>query len=366
MILDRPLIGINLLYVRPGYIGGTVRYAHELLRHLIRTEKFRWKIYVQQEAFPIADSLLAEIPKVEFRVIGGLAGRVFIEHMVLPFIAQKDGIDLLFSPGFVSPLWGRFLKVVTIHDLYYKRFPAFVRQWQRRYWQIFVPRSIHVADAVIAVSDSTRDDLCAAFPESANKVRRIYLGADSLPSSQIIPEKENRPYCLVVGNITPNKNIETVVSALSILKKKQQGIRLIVAGSDFFGLLRASLSQTMVMPDIELLEHVSDDLLSRLYAQACCLIQASHYEGFGLPVAEAMAMGCPVIASNISVLREVCGEAAIYFSPLSPEALAEAIQMLIANDARRKYYIDRGREVSANFRWEKTAQETSNLFEKLL
>lgn len=366
MILDRPLIGVNLLYVRPGYVGGTVRYAHELLKHLARIEKFRWKIYVQQGAFPVVDPLLAEIPKMEFRVIGSLAGRVLLEHLALPLIAQKDGIDLLFSPGFVSPLWGRFRKVVTIHDLYYKRFPEFVRPWQRRYWQMFVPMSIRAADAAIVVSDSTRDDVCTAFPESAKKVRRIYLGADSLPSSQSIPEQINGPFCLVVGNITPNKNIETIISALSILTERQQGIRLVVAGSDLFGFLRTAITQTRIKPDIELLEHVSDELLSRLYAQASCLIQASHYEGFGLPVVEAMAAGCPVIASNVAVLREVCGEAAMYFSPRSPQELADAIQELMATDGLRTCHIDRGREVSANFTWEKTAQETSDLFEKLL
>lgn len=327
---------------------------------------FRWMLYVQEGAFPMSDPLLAELPKVEFKVIGGLVGRVLLEHLMLPLVARKDGVDLLFSPGFVSPLWGRFRKVVTIHDLYYKRFPEFVRFWQRRYWQIFVPWSIKKADIVIVDSDSTRHDVCIAFPESSQKVRRIYLGADSLPLIPSIPKRADTSFCLMVGNITPNKNIETVVTAFSILKERQQEIRLVVAGSDLFGLLRTALSQITIKPDIELLEHVSDELLSQLYAQACCLIQASHYEGFGLPVVEAMAMSCPVIASDVSVLREVGGDAARYFSPPVPEALVAAIQELMADDDLRKRQQDKGRKVSANFRWEKTARETSDVFEELL
>ena len=175
MSIERPLIGINLLYVRPGYLGGTVRYAHELLRHLVRCDRYRWIIYVQAGAFPVSDPELAKVPRKEFRIRGGLVGRVFVEHIVLPAVARQDRIDLLFSPGFISPLWGDFCKVVTVHDLYYRRFPKFVRFWQRIYWSLFMPASLRAVNAVIADSDSTMSDLVAAFPWAKSKVRRSTL-----------------------------------------------------------------------------------------------------------------------------------------------------------------------------------------------
>lgn len=363
----RPLIGLNLLYVRPGHVSGTIRYAYELLKQFTQIDKFRWKIYVQKEAFPLADaSFLSKFPKMEFEIIGGLAGRVFVEHLILPLLAKRDGVDLLFSPGFVSPLWGRFLKVVTVHDLYYKLFPTFVRTLQRHYWQIFIPRSIHKADAVITVSETTRRDICDAFPRAAKKIRRIYHGADiDLPIAPLpIADWKDDPFCLVVGNLTPNKNIETIVSAFMILQGREEKIRLIVAGSDLFGRLAAALKQSRVKIDVEILEHVSDGILARLYGQACCLIQASYSEGFGLPVAEAMERGCPVIASDVPILHEVCGQAALYFDPYVSESLAETILVIMKNTQLRQLNIEQGKLIASTFRWEKTAHEICEVFER--
>ena len=137
----------------------------------------------------------------------------------MPFLAHGDAVDLLFSPGFVSPLWGRFRKVATIHDMYFYYYPGFVRPWQRRYWRLFVPLSLRAADAVIAVSDSTISDIGAAYKWSTGKLKRIYLGANALikTSNETMPQVR---YCLVVGNITPNKNIETILDAFTLLARR--------------------------------------------------------------------------------------------------------------------------------------------------
>lgn len=336
MSSERPLVGINLLYVRPGYLGGTVRYAHELLRHLVRSDRYRWVIYVQAGAFPVSDPDLAQVKRKEFRVLGGLAGRVLLEQSVLPVVARRDGVELMFSPGFVSPLWGDFRKVVTVHDLYYRRFPEFVRFWQRMYWRIFLPASLRAVDAVIADSDSTKDDLCSAFPWVEHKVRRIHLGADALKVPDSDATEDEVPFCLVIGNVTPNKNIETTVAALSRLKAENISCRLLVAGSDLFGLMEQALRNVHPRPDIELLKHASDETLAKLCRRAVCLIQASYHEGFGLPVVEAMAAGCPVVASDIPVLREIGGAAAIYFPVESADALSAAITRLLTEDGLRK------------------------------
>lgn len=364
---DRPLIGVNLLYVRPGYMGGTVRYAHELLRHLVELDRFRLVIYVQEGAFPVFDALLASVERIEIRCIGGLAGRVLVEHLLLPWLAQRDRVDLLFSPGFVSPLWGRFRKVVTIHDLYYRRFPVFVRPWQRRYWRLFLPLSLKRVNLAMAVSDSTRTDLCAAFPWAASKVRRVHLGGDSLCAHvDLVFRKDELPYCLLVGNLTPNKNIGTVLSAFSILQEQGVECRLILAGSDLFSVLEGQLGNLNKQIDIELLEHVDDFKLASLYRQALCLIQASHYEGFGLPVVEAMHAGCPVIASDIPVMREVAGEAALFFDPDSPGELAKAVERLLSDYDLRSSMVVTGHANARRFLWSDSARQAAEVFEDAL
>lgn len=362
---ERPLIGVNLLYVRPGYLGGTVRYARELLKHWGQLDRFRLVIYAQRGAFRLEESALSYVLMRDFRVIGGLAGRVLFEHALLPFVAQRDGVDLLFSPGFVSPLWGRFRKVVTIHDLYYRLFPRYVRRWQRRYWQLFVPLSLRRVNAAIAVSDATRTDICTAYPWAAPRVKRIHSGADALvqsgPSSA-----EVSPFCLVVGNVTPNKNIQTVLAAFADLRKSGLECRLIVVGADRFGLFAKALNDLPGNLEVELLEHVDDSTLAVLYARATCLIQGSRYEGFGLPVLEAMNAGCPVIASDIPALREVGGDAAVYFRPESAADLANTIRRLFENEDFRSQMIKQGYDNSLRFRWRESARQTAELFDGIL
>ena len=360
-----PLVGVNLLYVRPGYVGGTVRYAEQLLSHLARSDRFRLKLYVQAGAFPTRDPAILALPRTEFRIRGGVAMRVLVEQLVLPGRAERDGVDLLFSPGFVSPLRGAFAKVVTIHDLYYLRFPRFVRPWQRRYWQAFIPPSLRAVDAAITVSDSTRADLVSAFPWSASKTTRIHLGGDALPPAAT-PDPRPAPYALVVGNVTPNKNIETVVAAFARLAASGTACRLVVAGSDPSGALARAIDAAQPRPDVTMLTHVDDASLAALYAGATCLIQASHYEGFGLPVIEAMTAGCAVVASDIGVLREVGGDAALYFPATDADALADAVRQLATDAAMRGRHTEAGRVRAAQFRWRDAANRTADLFDAVI
>lgn len=360
-----PLVGVNLLYVRPGYVGGTVRYAEQLLSHLARSDRFRLKLYVQAGAFPTRDPAILALPRTEFRIRGGVAMRVLVEQLVLPGRAERDGVDLLFSPGFVSPLRGAFAKVVTIHDLYYLRFPQFVRPWQRRYWQAFIPPSLRAVDAAITVSDSTRADLVAAFPWCSEKTDRILLGGDALPLATP-PDPRPAPYALVVGNVTPNKNIETVVAAFARLAASGTACRLVVAGSDPSGALARALDAAQPRPDVTMLTHIDDASLARLYAGATCLIQASHYEGFGLPVAEAMTAGCAVVASDIGVLREIGGDAALYFPTTDADALAHAVRALATDETTRRHRADACRIRAQQFRWRDVAKRTGDLFDAVL
>lgn len=358
-----PLVGINLLYARPGYVGGTVRYAEALIPALARLGRFRLKLYVQAGAFRNTREAWRDLPIESFRIPGGVGMRVLFEQACLPLFAWRDNVDLLFSPGFVSPIVGGFRKVVTIHDLYYVRFPHFVRPWQRRYWQAFVPWSLRAVDAAITISDSTRADLLSTFPWADGRTRRIHLGGDALPGPAPNAVKPGGTYALVVGNVTPNKNIETIVSAFARLGRP---CRLVVAGSDPSGALARSVESAIPKPDVVLMEHVDDRMLAALYAGAACLIQASHYEGFGLPVVEAMTAGCPVVASDIAVLREVGGDAALYFPTTSADHLAATLRVLLDSPPERHRRIEAGRARAHAFRWEAAAEQTASVFEEAL
>lgn len=358
-----PLIGVNLLFARPGYTGGTVRYAREIIRALARDARYRLILYTRKGVFAADDPDLAGIPRREFRCPLGLLSRVLVEQVILPLWLRRDDVDVVFSPAFVSPLWGRARKVVTIHDMYYWRYPDFVRPWQRRYWTVMVPWSLRRVDGVIAVSGATRDDVLAAYPWARQKIHVIHHGSDALPSGRP-GTRQGNAYCIMVGNVTPNKNVETVISAMDLLTRRGVPIVLRVVGSDHAGCLRRALA---ARSDIEV-DHIStasDEDLACWLSHAVCHVQASRYEGFGLPVLEAMAAGCPVIANDLPVFREICGDAA-YLVAMTPESLAHAIETLLGNPELRAQLMARGKERARLFDWARSARETAAVFDLVM
>jgi len=365
---EPPLIGFNLIYARAEYTGGTVRYAVEILREVADQGGCRLVVFAQKGVFSTSHQLPATAKLLEYRIPGGLLGRVLFEHLVLPILASRNGVDLLFSPGFVSPLWGSFRKVVAIPDLYYRVYPAFVRPWQRRYWKVLVPLSLRRCDRAMVISESTMRDVSASFPWSAARLRKVHLGADAMGLTHLSPaEVGGEPYCLVVGNITPNKRIDTVLDAFALLADRGHHIRLKVIGVDHFGILRRRIER--VGPDrvrLERSEHVDDAQLAALYAGALCLIQASQYEGFGLPVVEAMRMGCPVVATDIPVMHEVAGEAGLYFPVGDGSGLADQVLRLIDDESGRGAIVRASRAQAAKFQWSDTGRAVVKLFRETL
>ncbi|HEC14093.1 MAG TPA: glycosyltransferase family 1 protein [Acidiferrobacteraceae bacterium] len=369
---EKPICAVNFLYVRPGYIGGTVRYVLELLAEFAESNDFDWHIFAQKGAFPKDDPRFSRLKIHETGKFRNLLCRVIYEQLFLPSIARKYHVDLLFSPGFVAPLWGGYIRVVTIHDLYFKKYPAFVRRWQRIYWSIMVPLSLHRSTAIITVSDTTSRDLCLYYPWISRKVERIYLGSvygKAVASRQLLPfeAKAKEQFCLVVGNLTPNKNIKVIVEAMAMLNEAGPGCGLKVVGSDLFGELSDYLSEAerFTFP-IEMLSDVDDECLSVLYRGAVCTIQASTYEGFGLPVIEAMAHGCPVIISDADVLMEIAGDTALHFKHDRPDDLAGHIRQLIDAPELRDSLIAKGYLNAKRFSWSRAAGKTTVLFKRLL
>lgn len=359
-------IGLNLLFISQGLRGGTVTYPRELLQALARRDEWELIVYTQPGAFRLG----AEHDNVRYREVGPFANafhRVLYEQVVLPFRARRDDIDVLFSPGFVSPLVGRFKKIVTVHDLYYKIMPHVVRKWQRRYWSLMVPLSLRICDGVIAVSDTTANDLTSAYPWVRPKLHRVWSGTPVLISRwEPVPNVPAGKYVLVVGNITPNKNINVVIRAMEILAYARPGISLKVVGCDVQGQLGRTLGEMTGRLAIKLHANVSDEDLAGMYRAALCTVVASVYEGFGFPLLEAMANGCPVVTSGGGALREVAGDAALFFRHDSPRELAEAVMRLNEDPALRAALVRRGYDNLDRFSWERNAHDVSDIFEGLL
>jgi glycosyltransferase involved in cell wall biosynthesis len=259
----------------------------------------------------------------------------------LPHAAR--GLDLLHCPTFRGPVRSRVPVVVTVHDLAVLRHPGTFNQWTRRYSRFAVPRVARAARHVIAVSEFTKREIVELLAVAPERITVIPngVGAPFVPAG---PAAEG-DYVLAVGTLEPRKNL-----AVSQQAAKRLGVELRVVGARGWG-------------GVEIggwLGRVSDDELAALYRGARCLVYPSLYEGFGIPVLEAMACGTPVVTSAGGATEEVAGGAAVLADPHDPAAVAAAIEEA---EARRDELRVRGLERAAQFTWERAAAETRAVYE---
>jgi glycosyltransferase involved in cell wall biosynthesis len=370
--MTRPaLIAFNLAFIDPGPLTGPGYYARQLFENLILQigPDQRAIAYVRPDcAHHFSDEAcqyLRPIPNFASRF-----SRVLFEQFRLPLLTRKDRVDLMFSPAFVSPVWGARVKVLTIHDMYYKVMPTAVERFQRRYWQVGIPLSVRVVDHIITVSANTKHDLENAIPAARHKTTVVPLASRmrrDCDNGDVVTESFADPTFLIVANLTPNKNILTVVAALAQLRREGQPVHLIHVGHDHLGLLAEAVMAHDMSGHIESRGKVPDAELSRLYVSVDAVIVASLYEGFGLPAVEAQSMGAPLICSDRGALPEAAGDGAIFFNPDGPASLADAIRAFLAMDmACRKALVAKGTQNAATMSWERTAAETLSIFGRLL
>jgi glycosyltransferase involved in cell wall biosynthesis len=231
----------------------------------------------------------------------------------------------------------------------------------RFFFRTFVPRSARRADRVLAVSERTRDDLVERYRVPAEKVVVTPNGVD--PIFHPNGDAPNRaPYALFVGGIQPRKDPLTAVEALGRL---DGDLALVVAGAEKRGgdELRSAVRRLGLEQRVELAGHVGREELAGLYRGATCLVFPSRYEGFGLPVLEAMASGTPVVAAATGAVPEVAGDAAVLVEPGDPDALAAGIEQALAN---RERLVAAGLVRARAFTWAETARRTLMTYRELL
>jgi glycosyltransferase involved in cell wall biosynthesis len=271
---------------------------------------------------------------------------------VLPRAARRDGVDLLHCPTQRGPTQSAVPLLLTVHDLATLRLPAAFNRWTRRYTRTFFPRVIRAADRVIAVSEFTASELMSVLDVPAAKITVIPNGVGPPFGSNVEPASGD--YVLAVATIEPRKNLNRLAEAFALLNLHPAELRLV--GARGWGNVRVDARVTQ-------LGIVSDHELARLYRGARCFAYVPLYEGFGLPLLEAMASGTPVVASDIPPLREVAGPAAVYVDPLNPEAIARGLEEA---DERRDELVDAGRKQAAAFSWAKTAAATLDVYREML
>ncbi len=363
-------VGLNLVFLVPGYTGGTETYAQELIPELVAAAPdVRFTAFVNREAASGRGRPWGElIPAITVPVrarnrIEWVRG----EQLLLPALAERAGVDLVHSLGNTAPAWGHFRRVVTIHDLAYRLAPEAHLGVLGLGMRILVPLAARRSDRIIVDAESTRDDVDRLLKVAPTKVDVVPLGVgaarrvDPMPDAQLRAKLDlaDQPIVLCVAAKRPHKNLVRLLSALALIPSERRPV-LVLPGyrTAHEDELRARADELEIAGKVRFLDWVDPAELEALYAAASCFVFPSLLEGFGLPVLEAMARGLPVACSGTGALGEVAGDAALRFDPRSETSIAAAIERLLGDPAEAERLRTAGRERAARFTWASTAAAT--------
>ena len=358
--------------------AGVGVYAKNLVEQLLRLPQGpRYFVLVQDDDpdWELGDFPNLTILKVRAKVFRKLPLRFLLEQIGLPFLLLKHRIHVLHSLHYSFPLlrFGR-KQLVTIHDMTFFSMPQMHQRIKVLYFRFFIKRSVRSVDRLIFVSQSARSDYVARFgiPRGASVV--IYHGKSEAYRADLDPVETRRirqkhglgaNFILYVGTIEPRKNLTRLVSAFASVSINHPGLQLAIAGMK--GWMYDDLMQTVQRLGLEsrviFTGFVPEDEKPFLIAAATSFSYVSLYEGFGIPVLEAMACGIPTVTSNVSSLPEVAGDAALTIDPTSIPELAAALERLTIDQNLRERLKSASVNQAALFNWTKAASQTLAAYE---
>lgn len=294
--------------------------------------------------------------------------------------ARRHGAALLHLPAGVGPVRSNLPLVVTLHDVMVLRFPRLFRPWFRNYAAVVMPRVARAARAILTGSESSKADVVTHLGIPPERVfvtpygidQRLTPVAPGDPRADEVRRRYGLPaeFALAVGALEPRKNLVRVLDALRLVRARPAtaDVRLVHAGPDGSGApeVRKRAASLGLEDSVRFVGYVPWDDLRILYGLARLLVFPSLWEGFGLPVVEAMACGCPVVTSRVSSLPEVAGDAALLVEPHSSEEIADALARLWGDQALRGELTRRGLARAAGYRWDIVARQTAHVYDAVL
>jgi glycosyltransferase involved in cell wall biosynthesis len=294
-------------------------------------------------------------------------GRVLYEWTGYRSAIRRARCDVLLGLCNTLPPGLDIPSAVVIQSTQFQFVPEAYGFLQRHYLRAGVAKSVRASDAVITVSEHSRQDVIAWLGTDPDKVRAVHHGVFFEPTTAAPAARGDSPYILCVSAFYPYKNLHRLIEAFGVLKSEGLPHELVIVGAETPGVtlsdVRRHAEAVGVADSVRLAGRVPQAELEELYTGADVFVMPSLYETFGLPVLEAMALGCPVVAARASSLPEVVGDAAVLVDPLSPESIAEGVAAVVTDTQWRTELIRRGRERVTAFSWTKAARETLDVVE---
>lgn len=361
------VIVVNTRFLLEGLLEGYGNFIFETFSRITRDHPEHRFIYLFDRPF---DQKFLTAPNIE-AVVAGLPARhpllwKYWYDYTVPAVLRKYQADLFVSGDGFCSLRTRVPQCLVVHDLAFRHFPDAVRRSHLLYYKRYTPRFIQKAARIATVSAFSKSDIMAAYGTAQEKIDIVYNGVKeifrplSYEEKTAVKEKytAGKEYFIYTGAIHPRKNLVNLLKAFSLFKKRQQtGMKLLLAGrlAWKFESFTQSLSRYKYRDDVVLAGYVPDEELAQLTGSAYAMVYPSLFEGFGVPVLEAMQAGVPVITSAASAMEEIAADAALYASPEQQQEIAEKMMLLYKDENLRKELISKGQLQVKNYSWERTA-----------
>lgn len=369
-------IGLDIRLLNRNKVTGIERYTYNLVSEMINFQSAEFNLFGEFEE-PIFNNNNVKQINLELS-----ESRHDHAKKLISLKGFTEGLDLFFSPYFPIPERRTFKGILTIHDLIPLRYPElFVNERVFDYFNEELRDNIKKVDHIIAVSDSTKKDIIDFYDVPESKISVTHLGVnkfflDELKkiNYQAVTDVLNKlkivePFILSVCTLEPRKNLSRVLKAFELVQERtRESLQLVLVGSVGWKIdtLFEEIKNSKYMENIVLTGFISDQELSILFSKTQLFIYPSLYEGFGLPVLEAMAHGAPVLTSNVSSLPEVGGDAVLYCDPYSIEEMAVNIEKVIFSRELNEELRGKGKVRAKRFTWKNTAEKTMGVFEKVI
>ena len=376
-------VGVNTLFLIPAQVGGSERYLSEMLCTMAADfEDVELVLFTNVENDEMFRTLLGGYRQVSCRRLNvqarNRAARIVREQVELPLRAREAGIDVLWSPGYTAPVYAPCRQVVTIHDMQYKTFPEDMTAAYRMVTDLSVRLACRRCDVVIAVSQFSKDEIVRHTTTPPDKVCVVHEGvskhfAERLPGTTLRNTIRNvlgaeMPYILCVADSYPHKNLAVLVEAFADLMEEIPH-RLALLGTARLGepSLNRALKGLRSPERVVRIRRVSKEDLVALYQAADLFVLPSLYEGFGLPVLEAIMAGLPVVAARRGAIPEVGGDCVCYFDGAGKRDLAEKMREMLGMDfdSRRRWVL-KAQERARQFTWAAAAEKTMECFSRAM
>jgi glycosyltransferase involved in cell wall biosynthesis len=359
-------IAVNARMLSQWTPGGIVTYSYETLRRITDQHPEHTFIFIVDRPFPGKCHFPDNVAEVRtFPSFHPILWYPWFE-VAVPKILKKHKADLFLSTDGFTSLYTNVPAVVVMHDLNFCYYPKDLPVLHSRYFNYFFPKYSEKAKVLATVSEHSKKDLVNLYHQQSQKITVTYCGCSEgfRPLQEIEKEKVRQgltggaQYFLYIGSFHPRKNLVRLIEAFEKFREDiPSKTKLVLAGHTMFK--TADISQTLNRmkhkKDILFTGIVSQEKLAKIYGGALALVFVSSFEGFGIPILEAMNCDLPVIASDRTAMPEVCGDAAYLVDPFSVDAIAGAMKAIFLDETLRSTLVERGRKRKGHFSWDRTA-----------